>query len=142
MPSYNVSYKIQDLISRVLSFLNDNRPARQHMYFHYTMAHIHAQLKRYPNLSTKVPAGRIWASPDRSAGYLRGSVLRALPRGVGDEDLPEELITAGTFADTMLPIASPVWDQTSTIDIAHNMKAKFDGRADEDDEEVSKTSKR
>lgn len=66
------------------------------------MTYINAKKEHYLDFETKLPPGRIWATPDKSSSYLRRSLLRALARRIGDVDLPQDMIEAATFDDTLL----------------------------------------
>ena len=98
-----------------------------------------AQSERNPVLET-VPKGTIWASPGKEDGYLRRSTLRNLAPKVGDRDLPDELLEAGTFEDTQPgSSASPVLERVSVLEVAltvrNNISCKGKEVEREDDSE-------
>lgn len=102
------------------------------------MAWIHASRKGYKDFKVKLPPGRIWASPDKSDGYLRKSVLRLLARKVGDEDLPEEMLEGGTFEDTLPATGNAVRDEVTGIYTVLRLRDHLSGKtvsAEEDEEE-------
>ena len=86
-------------------------------------------------LKSRVPPGVIWATPDRPEGYLRRSALRSLARGVNDQGLPEDLVAAGTFEDTVYSPSSTIRDTVTTIELGHRLTKKFQGRLEELEEE-------
>lgn len=124
----------QDLDGRRLQFLNNNRPARRYLYFRYAMAHLHAQRENFPNFKKKLPSGTIWASPGKEDGYPRESVLQSLSKRIGDEPLPLELMTAGTFADTRPETGKEVTDRIATIELSHRMAKRLRGVAESGDD--------
>ncbi len=95
------------------------------------MAIMQAQSESNPVLDT-VPKGTIWASPGKEDGYLRRSTLRSLARKVGDRDLPDELLEAGTFEDTQPESsASPVLERVSVLEVALTVRNKISGKGKE-----------
>ena len=142
-PNTDIIWRWRDIDGRKLTFRNTNRPARRYLYFRYTMGYMHAQTEIYENFKQKVPSGSIWASPGKPDGYLRRSVLRALARLCGDEDLPGDLMEAGGFEDTEPNSGNSVSDQVAGIVIAQHIKRKFDGveeQEEDDDEPASESS--
>ncbi|KAI9701071.1 MAG: hypothetical protein M1836_001740 [Candelina mexicana] len=119
------TWKWWELDGRPLHFNNENRPARRYLYFKYTMAIMQAQRENNPFLSA-IPSGKIWASPGKKDGYLRRSTLRSLARQVGDQDLPDELIEAGTFVDTSPATGSPVLETIAAIEVGLTVRKKLD----------------
>ena len=102
------------------------------------MAVLHAQKEGFDDLKIRMPPGRIWASPDKPAGYLRNSVLTVLAKKIGDQDLPEELIDAGTFDDTEPATGSPVRDEVAAIKVQmafRDHQARKEGYGDDEEEE-------
>lgn len=104
------------------------------------MAYMNASIKEWPNFKQKLPSGLIWATPDRSQGYLRRGVLQAIARKIGDHVLDDKLIESGTFVDTEPATGSPVRDHlaydtiTSVIEDQMTTGKK---EAEDSDEEVS-----
>jgi hypothetical protein len=86
------------------------------------MAYIHAQKEGFPDFKSKLPSGKIWASPDKGDGYLRRSVLQSLGRRVGDELLPTDLVEAGTFTDTEPPTGCAMKDQIASIELCQQLQ--------------------
>ena len=64
-------------------------PAPRFLYRRYTLAWLHAEGKGWAGLKIKVPPGQVWASPNKSDGYLRTSIPRKLGKTTGDT-LPED----------------------------------------------------
>ena len=95
------------------------------------MALINAKIKLYENLESKTPPGRIWASPGKANGYIRGSVLRSLARKVGDEDLPEELVEAGSFSEANVE----PFEEVAKLGVAMHVRRKLNGLNEEEDDE-------
>ena len=79
-----------------------------------------------------MPQGKVWASPDKPAGYLRKSILRVLAKRVGDE-LPADLMEAGEFEDA--DSASRVRDQVGQVALPMLVKNYVEGERVEDEDE-------
>lgn len=138
MANHKCLQRSQELHGRKLSFQNDNRPARRHLYFRYVMALMHAEFEKWEGYREKVPPGRIWASPSKPEGYLRKSVLRSLARKIHDEDiLPEELVEAGGFEDTDPPTGTEAADRMAGLELGIGMRRECNKKARKvnDDEE-------
>ncbi|KAL8853639.1 MAG: hypothetical protein Q9221_001450 [Calogaya cf. arnoldii] len=73
-------WKYHEIDGQTLKFRNSNRPARRYLYFRHAMAHINASVKGWKNWKEKLPSGLIWATPDKSQGYLRRGVLQAIAK--------------------------------------------------------------
>ena len=116
-----------DIDGQRLKFRNENRPARRYLYFRYIMAYMHAVKSQYPNYKEKLPSGTIWASPGKTDGYLRKSVLRALAERAGDVSLPQELVAAGTFLDTDPSSGRDIEDKKAVIELSARIKDKDNG---------------
>lgn len=98
------------------------------------MAYLHAQKENFPDFKKKLPSGTIWASPGKKDGYLRASVLQSLAKRVGDEPLPLELITAGTFADTRPETGKEVTDRIAALELSHKMVKRLRGVAESEED--------
>ncbi len=122
-------YRWTDFDGRPLEFRNINRPARRYLYFRYLMTYMHAEKEGYEGFKEKLPPGTIWASFHKSSGYLRSSVLRSLGRKVGNDDLPQDLVDAGSFQDT-IPGSENAWnDILSPIDLAQRIREHIQKRS-------------
>ena len=124
----------QDLDQKELSFPTTNRPARRYFYFRHIMAVMQAQKEKNPLLNN-LPQGNIWASPEKKNGYLRHSTLRLLARQVGDQDLPEELVSAGPFVDTEPETGSWFRDQIAAWQVGLMVREKITGKGEVEEEE-------
>ena len=127
-------WRWRDIDGRKLSFPNDNRPARRFLYMRYALAWLHADDKSWPGFKEKVPRGEVWASPNKSDGYLRKSILLELGKKTGDK-LPRDLINAGVFEDP--DTSSVVLDQVAGIRVTEHVQAHLDGERDSKEEEES-----
>ncbi|KAL8731089.1 MAG: hypothetical protein Q9166_003617 [cf. Caloplaca sp. 2 TL-2023] len=121
-----------------LTWQNNNRPARRYLYFRHAMACMHASIRQWPNFKDKLPAGTMWATPNKSQGYLRRSVLKMIARRIGDEVLDEDTLMTGTFTDTEPETGTEVHDQLAEYTIGTAIQDKIEGRfggaEDSDDE--------
>lgn len=82
------------------------------------MAYIHAEKEGYERFKEKVPSGAPWTSPDKPNGYLRSSVSRSLTRKFGDDGLPQDLVDAGSFQDTIPGSGNVSNDDLSPTELA------------------------
>lgn len=57
--------------------------------------------------------------------YLRLSVLQSIAKRTGDEPLPLDLMTAGTFADTSPQTEKKVSDKIATMELSHRMAKRL-----------------
>lgn len=131
-------WRWRDIDRRTLSFPNSNRPARRFLYVRYALAWLHAEENSWPGFKEKVPPGEVWASPNKSDGYLRRSILLALGKRTGDR-LPKDLVSAGSFDNP--DTSSVVWDEVASIRIVQNVQEHLDGSRDakEEDEESTES---
>ena len=85
-----------------------------------------------------IPRGPIWAAPQKGGGYLRRSVLQALARRVGDDDIPEDILKWGTFEDTSPSSSNEVQEEATKIEVAHQMEERLNikHKYESEDEEV------
>lgn len=81
---------------RELEFLNDQRPSRRFLYFHYFFCiyrAIQERTKGWQKARDKSGTRQLWATP---GPYLRVSMLKKLAEVIGEEiELPEELLADG-----------------------------------------------
>ena len=119
---------------RKLSFRNDNRPARRFLYLRYALAWLHAEDKSWPDFKEKVPPGEVWATSNKSDGYLRKSVLLELVKKTGDR-LPKDLVSAGIFEDPYTSCI--VHDEVAGIKVTELVQGHVDGVRDTKKDEES-----
>lgn len=104
----------------------------------YALAWLHADDKLWPGFKEKVPPGEVWASPGKSDGYLRKSILLQLGKKTGDK-LPKDLIRSGAFEDP--DTSSIVYDEVASIRLIEHVQDHLDGardaKEDKEDEEGS-----
>ena len=112
-------WRWRDIDGRKLKFLNDNRPARRFLYMRYALAWLTAEDKSWESFKEKVPAGEVWASPNKPDGYLRKSILIEIGKRLGDK-LPKDLISAGTFEDP--DTSSIVNDELAQIRVTEHVE--------------------
>jgi hypothetical protein len=97
---------------RELVFLNDQRPSRRFLYFHYFFCIYRAMQERtkgWQEARDKSGTRKLWATP---GPYLRMSMLKKLAKVIGDEvELPEELL-----ADGEITVAKPLEEETEALD--------------------------
>jgi hypothetical protein len=97
---------------RELEFLNDQRPSRRFLYFHYFICIYRAMQQRtkgWQKARDKSGTRKLWATP---GPYLRMSMLKKLAEVIGDEvELPEELIADGEITE-----AKPLEEETEALD--------------------------
>jgi hypothetical protein len=95
-----------------LEFLNDQRPSRRFLYFHYFCCVYRAMQERtkgWQKARDKSGTRKLWATP---GPYLRTSMLRKLAEVIGDEvELPEGLLADGEMTE-----AKPLEEETEALD--------------------------
>ena len=77
----------------------------------------------------------MWATPDKQDGYLRRSVLSMIARKIGDEILPKDLITAGTFTDTEPKSGLDLRDELAAYKIGSAVEKIVTGKSNDENEE-------
>ena len=137
-PITHNTIRFKGIDGKRLRFCNENRPARRYLYFRYIMAYIHASKEKFPDLRTKLPPGRIWASPNKPDGYLRSSALQMLAIRIGDTPLPTDLVDAGAIKDAKTSSDQVIDDKTTALELAHRHKVhtnrdRQDDSQDDDD---------
>jgi hypothetical protein len=97
---------------RELEFLNDQRPSRRFLYFHYFFCIYRAMQERtkgWQKARDRSRTRKLWATP---GPYLRMSMLKKLAEVIGDEvELPEELLSDGEITK-----AKPLNKETEALD--------------------------
>jgi hypothetical protein len=101
-----------DYDGKELEFLNDQRPSRRFLYFHYILCIYRAMQERTKGWQTardESKTRKLWATP---GPYLRMSILRKLAEVIGDGvELPEELLVDGEITE-----AKPLDEETEVLD--------------------------
>jgi HNH endonuclease len=102
-----------DYDGKELEFLNDQRPSRRFLYFHYFFCIYRAMQERTKGWRTardKTKTRKLWATP---GPYLRVSMLKKLVEVIGDEvELPEELLADGEITE-----AKPLEEKIEALDV-------------------------
>jgi hypothetical protein len=97
---------------RELESLNDQRPSRRFLYFHYFFCiyrAIQERTKGWQKARDKSGTRQLWATP---GPYLRVSMLKKLAEVIGDEiELSEELLADGEITEV-----KPLEEETEALD--------------------------
>ncbi|MCJ1368314.1 hypothetical protein MMC16_007456 [Acarospora aff. strigata] len=95
--SEGTAVKWRDLDNAELQFLNDKRPARRYLYYHYIttiLRYVHFEKHGWAEKRLTVPNGTLWATP---GPYLRRSMLKVLAESIGDCEPSSIMEAGGTF---------------------------------------------
>ena len=139
-------WKWNDIDGRILTFPNQNRPARRYLYMRHALAWIIAEKKGWPDYQKKVPSGVAWTNPNtKQDGYLRTSILPALARRLGDK-FPKELLAADGCLFEDAKSQNEAADQVAGFEVGGMIKDYVSGKrepedkAHESDEEMEQES--
>ena len=126
-----------------MKWQNSKRPARRFLYFRHAMVKFWGIKNPERVISGSLPPGHIWATPDKTTGYLRKSTLRGLAKRVGDIEIDPfdpSFVNAGTFDDTEQKSKNEAAEASAPLTLAGKIEVKLEEDVDDDnydDEEDS-----